>query len=327
MPTTAQAIIEASFGDIGVLGVGRSLSPEEGQDGLRRLNNLVSGLQLQSGTVSAIVRTIFPLVDNQQTYTIGLGGDFNVPRPTAEGVTGAGLLMQGLAAAVSVTSMARTDYSVLVTQTAHGLAVGDEVLIQGANEIDYNGLQTVQTVPTANTYTFTVNGLPETPATGTLTAATLTGQPVEIPRPVITTQAYQAQQLKNLPNSLFTNVYYNPTFPFGTIVLWPRPDTTVNQLVLYLETTFTEFADLDTEYDWPALPGYAEMLQYQLDLRLVIPYARSGAQITPDIKEMAARTLMLVKRGNNQLVDLPTDASLLAHDRRSGYNINTDTGG
>lgn len=318
MSTTALTLLTACFQDLGVLAQGQALGAAEAQDGLRRLNNLVSGLQTQPQSSNAVVRTLFPLTADKQTYTIGLGGDFDVPRPTK--IAGAGLLLQGLASAESVTSITRSGYTATVTQTAHGLSVGDEVLIDGANEIAYNGLQTVQTVPTANTYTFTVEGLPVTPATGTLTASAIDGQPVEIPRTVITDSAYQSIQLKNLPNAQFTNVYYNPTFPFGQIVLWPKPNTAINQLVLYLDTVFTAFADLNTVYDWPSLPGYAEMLQYQLDLRLAIPYARP---VPDDIRKLAAQTLGLVKRSNNKLTDLPTDASMLTQWPSGLYNINT----
>lgn len=323
MPTTARILISASLFDLGVIGDGESLTASQADQGLRRLNNLVSGWQTYPGTIPAIERMIFPLVANKQTYTIGLGGDLNVPRPTAN-IPAAGLLMQGLSAAVSVTSITRSGSVATVTQAAHGLSVGDECLISGATAIAYNGLQTVQTVPDANTWTYTVNGLPATPAAGTLTAATLTGQPTEIPRAVITLGAYEAIELKNLPNSLFTNVYYVPSFPFGQIVLWPRIDTAINQLVLYLQSVFTGFADLDTSYDFPSLPGYAEALQYQLDLRLAPAF---GIALRPDLVALARETFGTIKRANMQLTDLPTDASILAHDVRAGYNINTDQQG
>lgn len=325
MPINARTIITASLFDVGIIGEDQASTVPASiyQDALRRLNNLVSGLQTQPGTVACIERTIFPLVANKQTYTIGLGGDFNVPRPTAN-IPGAGLLMQGLADAASVTSITRSGYTATVTQTAHGLSVGDEALIQGATQIAYNGLQTVQSVPTVDTWTFTVQGTPDTPATGTITSAAISGQPIEIPREVITIAAYQAMQIKNLPNSLFTNVYYVPSYPFGQIVLWPRINTAINQLVLYLQNVFTGFADLTTLYDFPSLPGYAEMLQYQLDLRLEDPY---GKTLSEGLRGLARQTLGLIKRANNQITDLPTDATLLAHDLRGGYNINTDTGG
>lgn len=324
MSTTASDILTLAHLDCGIIAEGETLPAAMAQQGLTRLNNLVSGWRTQYGTVLSVDRTLFPLVANKQTYTIGLGGDFNVPRPMK--IQGAGLLLQGLASAASVTSITRSGYTATVTQTAHGFAVGDEAFIQGANEIDYNGLQTVLTVPTADTYTFWVDGLPTTPATGTITAAAIDGQPVEIPRPVITDSSFQAIQLKNMPNAQFTTVYYNPTStPFGMISLWPRINTAVNQLVLYLQNVFGGFTDLTTQYDWPDNPGYAEAIQYQLDLRLLIAYPRATPRV--DIHEMARETFGLIKRANNKLNDVHTDATLLTQSPRYGYNINTDQSG
>lgn len=318
MGLSANDIATASFADLGIY----SPDPASLTDALRRLNNMVSGWRTQYQTVLAVTRTIFPLVENQQTYTIGLGGDFNVPRPNK--ITGAGLWLNGLDSPQAVTSITRSGYTATVTQIAHGYAVGDEAFIDGCDPIAYNGLQTVQSVPTADTYTFTVNGTPTTPATGTITAASVQGQPVEIPRAVIADSDYQNIGLKNMPNGQFTAVYYNPTStPFGTIFLWPKPNTSANQLVLYLEDEFGGFADLTTTYDWPDNPGYAEALQYQLDLRLCVPYGRA---LLPELRDLAAKTFGCIKRANNKLNDVNSDASLLTWNGRAGYNINTDTG-
>jgi hypothetical protein len=321
---TARTITTGALTLIGVYAQGETPSAADAQDALRRLNLMVSSWRTQFGTVVAVERDVFTLTANQQTYTIGLGGAFNVQRPMT--INGAGLLLNGLDAAQAVTSITRSAYTATVTQTSHGFSVGDEVLIAGANELDYNGLQTVTSVPTSNTYTFTVQGTPVTPATGTITAAGLSDQPVEIPRTVITDDGYQAIQIKTLTNAQFTNVYYNPTFPLGTVFLWPCPNTAENQLVLYLQNAFSGFANLTTNYEYPDLPGYAEALEYNLAVRLAAPYGRSIAEL-PDVVDFARTSLGLIKRANTRLVDLPTDASLLAWNRRGGYNINTGTGG
>lgn len=322
---TSLAIITASLSDCGVIGIGESIEAAIAQDCFRRLNNMLSGWRTQYGTVTSIDRLVFPLTTNQQTYTIGLGGDFNVPRPLT--VAGAGLWLNALASAASITSITRVGIVATVTLTAHGLAVGSETLIAGADQLAYNGLQTVASVPTANTFTFTVEGSPVTPATGTLTSQSVSGTPVEIPRAVITDDAYQAIQLKNLSDAQFTTVYYNSTYPFGTIYLWPLPDTAQNQLVLYLQNAFTGFADLTTEYDFPDIPGYAEAIQYQLNLRLFTPYGVKDPAILEPIRDMAAQTFGLIKRANNKPSDLPTDAQIFTSDFRGGYNINAGTGG
>jgi len=311
--------------DLGLIAANESLESFMAQDFLRRANNMIASWRTQYGTVTSIDRWVFPLVANQQTYSIGPGGAFNVPRPLT--INGAGLLLNGLDAAVSITSITRSGFIATVTQAAHGYAVGDDIDILGANEIDYNGVITITDVPTVNTYTYIVDGSPASPATGTLLAMPLTEQPVEIPRAIITDDAFQAIQIKGLPNAQFTNVYYNPTYPVGTIFLWPKPNTDANQLVLYLQNAFGGFANITTDYAFIDIPGYAEAIQYQLDLRLITPYGVKDQDIKQDVKDLAAQSFGLIKRANNRLTDIPTDATLLSWNPRSFYNINTGTGG
>lgn len=320
---TAIDICNSAAELIGVRAQAETLSADDAQSLLHRLNAMVSGWRTQFGTVVSIDRQVFPLIANQQTYTIGLGGDFNIPRPMT--IVGAGLLLNGLDAAVVVT-VARTGYMATVTQTAHGYSVGDETLVQGAVELAYNGVQTVTSVPTANTFTYAVEGAPVSPATGTITAAPLSYQPLELPRAVLTDDAYQAIQIKGLPNAQFTTVYYNPTYPLGTVFLWPLPNTAQNQLVLYIQSAFGGFADLTTDYDWPDLPGYLDAVEYNLAVRVSSSFA-VNISAYPQVVDLARETLGLIKRANNRLTDLPTDATSLTNNWRAGYNINTGTGG
>jgi len=55
------------------------------------------------------------------------------------------------------------------TKTAHGLAAGQQVYISGANLSYVNGIKTIATVPTADTFTFAATGSDAT-ATGTIKA-------------------------------------------------------------------------------------------------------------------------------------------------------------
>lgn len=65
--------------------------------------------------------------------------------------------------AVSIT---RSGSTATVAHTAHGLATGEQIWVQGAAELEYNGIFTV-TVTGPDAYTYTVSGSPATPATGT----------------------------------------------------------------------------------------------------------------------------------------------------------------
>jgi len=69
------------------------------------------------------------------------------------------------AVVVTITSATTT---ATVTHTAHGLSNGDEVMIRGANENNYNGIRTISNV-TTNTYDYTIIAT-ASPATGTITS-------------------------------------------------------------------------------------------------------------------------------------------------------------
>jgi hypothetical protein len=146
---------------------------------------------------------------------------------------------------------------------------------------------------------------------------------VEIPRTYYTDDAYQAIQIKDLDSSLFTGLYYNPTFEttgFGNVFLWPVPDTADNDLVLYLRKQLTSFADQTTSYELP--PGCEDALTDGLAVRLCKPYS---VPVDPDLKAAAGRSMGNFKRGNYHLVDLQQDPAM-THSRRYGYNINSGNG-
>ncbi|HZY90753.1 MAG TPA: proprotein convertase P-domain-containing protein, partial [Gemmataceae bacterium] len=56
-----------------------------------------------------------------------------------------------------------------VTAAAHGFVTGEEIVIAGANQAQYNGTFTI-TVTSPTTFTYQVTGSPASPATGTITA-------------------------------------------------------------------------------------------------------------------------------------------------------------
>ncbi len=64
-------------------------------------------------------------------------------------------------------TIVRSGSTATVTHTSHGMATNDKVMINGADQPEYNGVFQI-TVTGANTYTYTVSGAPATPATGTI---------------------------------------------------------------------------------------------------------------------------------------------------------------
>jgi hypothetical protein len=75
----------------------------------------------------------------------------------------------GAAPSDASVTITRVTTTATVAHTAHGMKVGELVAIRGANQQEYNGVNTITAV-TANSYDYTVSGTPATPATGTITA-------------------------------------------------------------------------------------------------------------------------------------------------------------
>lgn len=79
---TARDLITATLRSIRVLGVGDPLPAEDANDALDRLNDWLDALALERLTMYFNLRTEKKLGDGIQSYTIGIGGDINIVRPT-----------------------------------------------------------------------------------------------------------------------------------------------------------------------------------------------------------------------------------------------------
>ena len=176
----------------------------------------------------------------------------------------------------------------------------------------------------SNPYTIGVGGsfnTPRPPMPENLTGAGLllnsSVPALEIPRSVVTDDGYRSLRAKELQNSLWTAVYYSPTFAgdLGTINLWPVPNTALNDLVLYLKRPLTAFADLTTTtYQLP--DGAEDALVYNLARRLAKPW---GATLDEETKQLASNALRIFKRSHLHLSDLSSD---FARNGGAGrYNI------
>lgn len=78
---TARDLINDAYDEIGVRGVGQTLDAAFALTGLRRLQRIVEQCAIDRLTIFTTEEHSVSLVANTQTYTIGTGGDFDVPRP------------------------------------------------------------------------------------------------------------------------------------------------------------------------------------------------------------------------------------------------------
>jgi len=81
--TTVRQIIEDSLGAINVLGAGESMTAQDGQDGLRALNQMIETWSSDGAVIYTTSVDAFNLLGGVGTYTMGPGGDIDTTRPTA----------------------------------------------------------------------------------------------------------------------------------------------------------------------------------------------------------------------------------------------------
>ena len=81
MADTALDLITNALLDLGVLADEETPTSSQAAGGLRKLNNLIESWNIEGLMPIGGTAQTFPLVSNQGTYTLGVGGDFNTARP------------------------------------------------------------------------------------------------------------------------------------------------------------------------------------------------------------------------------------------------------
>lgn len=79
--STARDLINGSLRLLGVLANGETAQAQEMTDGFLALNEMIDSWSTESLMVFAETRESFLFVGGQQTYTMGVGGNFNTSRP------------------------------------------------------------------------------------------------------------------------------------------------------------------------------------------------------------------------------------------------------
>lgn len=104
---TGQSVVTFALEQIGVFGVGQQMSAADATTGLRRLNAMVSAWSTMPLTIPVMVREVFSVTANDNTYSIGPSGDFNTIRPVK--IDAAGLLYGSSSPEVEIPIQVLTD--------------------------------------------------------------------------------------------------------------------------------------------------------------------------------------------------------------------------
>jgi hypothetical protein len=110
--------------------------------------------------------------------------------------------------------------------------------------------------------------------------------PQELAMEMFDNVAWQSISNKSTPSILPQGCYVDSSetvFPDMVLYFWPVP-TQANPVVLYLWGMLQQFSSLQAKYTFP--PGYAEMLRYQLAIRLAAEFPCDLTKFAI-VKEMA----------------------------------------
>lgn len=114
-----------------------------------------------------------------------------------------------------------------------------------------------------------------------------------------------------------THAFYDPTYPNGTIYIYPVPVSSANYLRFVTWVQLTQFTATTDALALP--PGYLEALTTNLAVVLAPEYE---TEPSPALKMMAAKALRLIRRMNTKRIPSDAELGLLLGKRRS--NIITD---
>jgi hypothetical protein len=142
---------------------------------------------------------------------------------------------------------------------------------------------------------------------------------LEVPLNILDLQEWQALTQRSTTGTWPTDLYYNASFPLGTIYLYPVGTSTDRTLVLDLPTPVSSFASADTVIALP--PGYDKLLRYNLAKELCAEYKRP---LDPIIAEIAVKSMTHVKTKNERPRLLRADPALLHAGGRANIYAGTD---
>lgn len=110
---------------------------------------------------------------------------------------------------------------------------------------------------------------------------------------------------KSVTATLVTLLYYDPTYPNGTIYLWPTPNTTSYRLVIWTWTSVSEFSSLNDVITLP--PGYERAIRSNLAIELAPRY---GREVTQAMATIATESKAQIKRTNMTIPTLSFDVGM-----------------
>lgn len=306
MRTTAQDLILGALKFINVYAPGEPLDAADAEDALETMNDLLASWSTTPGAVFKSQETILTFTPGQYSYTVG-----NYDAGTFPGTVTIGL---------DVITIATVPSDMVVGGDLVGAGIPDGTTIVSfnafTNTVVMSQLGTASTGPQQISYTVPGDFKMQRPlrVKPSFTRITTQASGLDYTINPIDEDTYNRIGFKGIAAPWPIVMWYNPTFPLGTLKFYQNPSQ-AGELHLFTDNILQSFADLTEYVEMPQ--GYARAIKRNLGRDLAPEY---GANWTTLMEKQAKESLDLVKALNRN----PTPVS--TYDSQITTPKSTDAG-
>ena len=322
MASNAADIITGALLNLNSYSPAQALEPQDGTVGLNSLNDLLDSLSNDEAFIYTQVETVFQWIANQYEYTIGnplspttFTGNLTSGLPTVSGIT---TMPSNIVAGSTITDLASAlpSGSILGQTPTLVTVVGTTTLTLSANATSNQ---------TLDTFSYTVPG--NIPVNRPLrfrsgfTRTTTSGiANLDFTFEFTDFDNYKRELLKNVQGPWPYIAAYQPTFPYGTLYVYPAPGSNYTAHI-FSDLILSEFANTTTPYSLPQ--GYARALKKLLALELAPIYGKTPSA---ELRLQAKEAKDLIKGTNSTPVKVMQFDTAICRPRVNDASWFTDGG-
>jgi hypothetical protein len=312
MATTALDIISGALLNINSYSPGEPLQPQDAQTGLDALNDLIDSLANDECFMYVQQETVFLWVNGQYQYTVGnpVGGTF------LGTVTGGSNVITGIAPMPPdmIVGGTLTDVGAVIPGGTAIAPVPTTITAIGVSSITMSAPASATPAINPDKITYTVPGnivignVPGRPLRfrDGFTRATASGNAnLDYAFEMISFDRYKEELLKNIQGPWPYVASYQPTFPYGTLYVYPAPSANYTAHI-FTDIIIDRWPTTTTAYNLPQ--GYSRALKKLLALELAPSYGKTPS---PFLVTQAKEAKDLIKGTNDvPVVTLRFDSAI-----------------
>lgn len=308
MASTALDIITGALLNINSYSPGETLSNADAQTALNVLNDLIDSLSNDQCFMYTQIENIYPWIQGQYEYSVGnpVGGTF------VGTVTGGSNVITGITSIPANLAIGGTltDLGAVFPSGTSLAPVPTTVTAIGATTVTMsaNALATPAINPDTITYTVPGNipiSRPLRFRDGFTRATTSGNSNLDYAFELVSFDRYKEELLKNVQGPWPYIASYQPTFPYGTLYVYPAPGASYTAH-LFTDLIISEWPNTTTAYTLPQ--GYTRALKKLLALELAPNYGKTPS---PQLMMQAKEAKDLIKAVNDSpVVCLRFDSSI-----------------